>query len=58
VTPPVPDGGLFAAPAEKAYLALGFLIGLAAGPMQAASRTMLIASRRKTASRNASACSR
>lgn len=42
VTPPVPDGGLFAAPAEKAYLALGFLIGLAAGPMQAASRTMLI----------------
>ncbi|MBT2822298.1 MFS transporter, partial [Staphylococcus coagulans] len=42
VTPPVPNGGLFAAPAEKAYLALGFLIGLAAGPMQAASRTMLI----------------
>jgi UMF1 family MFS transporter len=42
VTPPAPHGGLFAAPAEKAYLALGFLIGLAAGPMQAASRTMLI----------------
>lgn len=42
VTPPAPNGGLFAAPAEKAYLALGFLIGLAAGPMQAASRTMLI----------------
>jgi len=42
VTPPVPNGPLFAAPAEKAYLALGFLIGLAAGPMQAASRTMLI----------------
>lgn len=42
VTPPVSNGGLFAAPAEKAYLALGFLIGLAAGPMQAASRTMLI----------------
>jgi len=42
VTPPVANGPLFAAPAEKAYLALGFLIGLAAGPMQAASRTMLI----------------
>jgi len=42
VTPPSPDGGLFAAPAEKAYLALGFLIGMAAGPLQAASRTMLI----------------
>ena len=42
VTPPVPGGGLFAAPAEQAYLALGFLIGLAAGPLQAASRTLLI----------------
>lgn len=42
VTPPVPNGPLFAAPAEKAYLALGALIGLAAGPLQAASRTMLI----------------
>jgi MFS transporter, UMF1 family len=42
VAPPQPDGGLFAAPAEKAYLALGFLIGLAAGPLQAASRTLLI----------------
>lgn len=42
VAPPVPGGGLFAAPAEKAYLALGFLIGIAAGPLQAASRTMLI----------------
>ena len=42
VTPPSPDGGLFAAPAEKAYLALGFLTGMAAGPLQAASRTMLI----------------
>ncbi|HEY0235189.1 MAG TPA: MFS transporter [Afipia sp.] len=42
VAPPVPDGGLFAAPAEKAYLVLGFLIGLAAGPLQAASRTLLI----------------
>ena len=42
VTPPEPGGGLFAAPAEKAYLALGFLIGMAAGPLQAASRTLLI----------------
>jgi UMF1 family MFS transporter len=42
VAAPVPNGPLFAAPAEKAYLALGALIGLAAGPLQAASRTMLI----------------
>ncbi|MEH2511406.1 UMF1 family MFS transporter [Nitrobacteraceae bacterium AZCC 1564] len=42
VPPPVPGGGLFAAPAEKAYLALGVLIGMAAGPLQAASRTLLI----------------
>jgi UMF1 family MFS transporter len=41
VPPPVP-GKLFAAPAEQLYLALGFLIGMAAGPMQAASRTLLI----------------
>jgi UMF1 family MFS transporter len=41
VPPPVP-GRLFAAPAEQLYLALGFLIGMAAGPMQAASRTLLI----------------
>ncbi len=42
VTPPQPDGGLFAAPAEKAYLLLGCLIGMAGGPLQAASRTLLI----------------
>jgi UMF1 family MFS transporter len=42
VAPPVPGGGLFAAPAEQAYLALGVLIGMAAGPLQAASRTLLI----------------
>lgn len=42
VAPPVSNGPLFAAPAEKVYLALGALIGLAAGPLQAASRTMLI----------------
>ncbi|WP_441244199.1 MFS transporter [Tardiphaga sp. 768_D3_N2_1] len=42
VTPPVPGGGLFVAPAEKAYLLLGCLIGMAGGPLQAASRTLLI----------------
>jgi UMF1 family MFS transporter len=42
VTPPAPGGGLFAAPAERAYLALGCLIGMAGGPLQAASRTLLI----------------
>jgi UMF1 family MFS transporter len=42
VTPPLPGGGLFAAPAEKAYLALGCLIGMAGAPLQAASRTLLI----------------
>jgi UMF1 family MFS transporter len=38
----LPDGGLFAAPAEKAYLILGCLIGGAGGPLQAASRSLLI----------------
>ncbi len=42
VAPPAPGGGLFAAPAEKAYLLLGCLIGMAGGPLQAASRTLLI----------------
>ena len=42
VTPPVTGGGLFAAPAEKAYLLLGCLIGAAGGPLQAASRSLLI----------------
>ena len=42
VTPPEPGGSLFAAPAEKAYLALGALIGMVGGPLQAASRTLLI----------------
>ena len=42
VAPPEPGGALFAAPAEQAYLALGLLIGTAAGPLQAASRTLLI----------------
>lgn len=42
VAPPQPGGRLFAAPAEQAYLVLGALIGMAAGPLQAASRTLLI----------------
>ncbi|TAK46876.1 MAG: MFS transporter [Xanthobacteraceae bacterium] len=42
VAPPNPGDGLYAAPAEKAYVALGLLIGLAAGPVQAASRSLLI----------------
>jgi MFS transporter, UMF1 family len=42
VAPPVRGGGLFAAPAERAYLVLGCLIGMAGGPLQAASRTLLI----------------
>jgi MFS transporter, UMF1 family len=42
VAPPRPGGDLFAAPAEKAYLALGCLIGMAGAPLQAASRSLLI----------------
>jgi UMF1 family MFS transporter len=42
VVPPVPGGALFAASAERAYLLLGCLIGAAGGPLQAASRTLLI----------------
>src|ERR1700730_10340742 len=42
VAPPVPGGALFAAPAERAYLLLGCLIGMAGGPLQAASRTLLL----------------
>jgi UMF1 family MFS transporter len=42
VTPPAPGGGLFAAPAERAYLLLGCLIGAVGGPLQAASRTLLV----------------
>ncbi|WP_349631176.1 MFS transporter [Bradyrhizobium jicamae] len=42
VAPPVPDGPLFGAAAERAYLLLGCLIGAAGGPLQAASRTLLI----------------
>ncbi len=42
VEPPRPAGGLYAGAAEKAYVALGLLIGLVAGPLQAASRSMLV----------------
>jgi UMF1 family MFS transporter len=42
VAPPVPGGALFASSAERVYLLLGCLIGAAGGPLQAASRTLLI----------------
>ena len=42
VAPPVPGGGLFSGAAERAYLVLGCLIGAAGGPLQAASRSLLI----------------
>ena len=42
VAPPVPGGPLFAGASERAYLFLGCLIGAAGGPLQAASRTLLI----------------
>src|SRR5450432_1422717 len=42
VAAPVPGGGLFAAASARAYLVLGCLIGAAGGPLQAASRTLLI----------------
>jgi len=42
VAPPVAGGALFAGAAERAYLVLGCLIGAAGGPLQAASRTLLI----------------
>src|SRR6202045_3469570 len=37
-----PGGALFSGAAERAYLVLGCLIGAAGGPLQAASRTLLI----------------
>jgi UMF1 family MFS transporter len=42
VAPPAPGGGLFASASERVYLVLGCLIGMAGGPLQAASRTLLI----------------
>jgi UMF1 family MFS transporter len=41
VAPPEPDGALFAAAAERAYVAVGLAIGLVVGPLQASSRTLL-----------------
>jgi UMF1 family MFS transporter len=42
VAPPAPGDGLYASTAEQVYVLLGLAIGLAAGPMQAASRTLLV----------------
>lgn len=42
VAPPAPGAPLFSGAAERAYLLLGCLIGAAGGPLQAASRTLLI----------------
>ncbi len=42
VAPPVPGDGLFASAAERFYLLCGVLIGMVAGPLQAASRTLLV----------------
>ncbi|WFU77214.1 MFS transporter [Bradyrhizobium sp. CB2312] len=42
VTPPQAGAPLFSSAAERAYLVLGCLIGAAGGPLQAASRTLLI----------------
>lgn len=42
VAPAEADGPLFASTAERVYVALGILIGVVAGPLQAASRTLLI----------------
>jgi UMF1 family MFS transporter len=42
LTPPQPNGGLFAATGERLYLAFGLVIGAVAGALQAASRTLLV----------------
>lgn len=42
VAPAEVGGGLYASTGERVYVALGLLIGLAAGPLQAASRSLLI----------------
>ncbi|GGF81277.1 MFS transporter [Azorhizobium oxalatiphilum] len=41
LVPTAPGSGLFGTAPEKAYLGLGLIIGLVAGPLQAASRTLL-----------------
>lgn len=40
-TPAAPGDGLFASVPERVYLGLGLLIGLVAGPLQAASRSLM-----------------
>ncbi len=42
VAPPAPGAGLFSSVAEKLYVVTGLFIGLAAGPLQAASRALLV----------------
>ena len=42
VTSPLSDGPLFGAPAEQVFVLVGAFVGLAVGPVQAASRTMLV----------------
>lgn len=42
VVPADPHAGLFTSTPEKLYVAIGLFIGLAAGPLQAASRAMLV----------------
>ncbi|MFG1402795.1 MFS transporter [Xanthobacter sediminis] len=42
LVPTAPATGLFATVPEQVYLGLGLLIGLVAGPLQAASRTLLV----------------
>jgi len=42
VAPPVPGHGLYASTAERLYVAIGLAIGAVAGPMQAASRSLLV----------------
>jgi UMF1 family MFS transporter len=41
VAPASPDGGLFSSIGEQTYLAIGALIGALAGPLQAASRSLM-----------------
>src|SRR5262249_9732483 len=41
VAPPIPVAALYASAAERAYVAVGLLIGAVAGPLQAAARSLL-----------------
>ncbi len=41
VAPATPDDGLFGSVPERVYLALGLVIGLVAGPLQASSRSLM-----------------